>query len=149
MTVQKSTRKLTPELYHIFRDGMSLRKKHVEDIFGTSILDRAHPNLITKSKQYAYEGTDLLKQEVPDELVYDFEQFKTNSPDIYYLFKTDEDLSASVLNNLPRATDGIEQTTHAFLSGVLKLDTRGYYFDPEALKQLQVQEYLEMINNEE
>ncbi len=149
MTVQKSTQKLTPELYYIFRDGMALRKKHVEDIFGTSILDRAHPNLITKSKQYAYEGTDLLKQEVPDELDYDFEQFKTDSPDIYYLFKTDEDLSATVLNNLPRTGDGKEQTSHAFLSGVLKIDTRGYYFDPEALKQLQVQEYMEMMNDEE
>lgn len=149
MTVQKSTRKLTPDLYYIFRDGMALRKKHVEDIFGTSILDRVHPNLITKSKQYAYEGTDLLKQEVPNELDYDFEQFKTDSPDIYYLFKTDEDLSASVLNNLPRTGDGKEQTSHAFLSGVLKIDTRGYYFDPEALKQLQVQEYLEMLNDEE
>lgn len=149
MAVQKSTRKLTPELYYIFRDGMALRKKHVEDIFGTSILDRAHPNLITKSKQYAYEGTDLLKQEVPDELDYDFEQFKTKSPDIYYLYKTDRDLSAAVLNNLPRTGDGKEQTSHALLSGVLKIDTRGYYFDPEALKQLQVQEYLEMMNDEE
>ena len=141
--------RLTPELYYIFRDGMSLRKKHVENIFGTTILDKAHPDLITKSKQYAYEGTDLLKQEVPDKLNYDFEQFKTNSPDIYYLFKTDEDLSATVLNGLPKALDGKDQTTHAFLSGVLKIDTRGYYFDPEALKQLQVQEYLEMINDGE
>lgn len=140
--------KLTPELYYIFRDGMALRKKHVVDLFGTSVLDKALPNLVTKSKQYAYEGTEFLKQEVPEELDYDFEQFRTNSPDIYYLFKTDEDLSATVLNNLPRAKDGREQTTHAFLSGVLKLDTRGYYFDPEALKQLQVQEYLEMIKDE-
>lgn len=145
MTVQK----LTPDLYYLFRDGMSLRKKHLEDIFGTAILDKAHPNLITKSKQYAYEGTDLLKQSIPDELDYDFEQFKTNSPDIYYLFKTDGDLKASALNNLPRAEDGKEQTSHALLSGVLKLDTRGYYFDPEALKQLQVREYLEMINDGE
>ena len=141
--------RLTTDLYYLFRDGMELRTKHIEDIFGTSILDRAHPNLIEKTKQYTYRGTDLLKQGVPNDLNYDLRKFKVESSDIYYIYKSDSKLSASVLNSLPKASDGTDQSTHAILSGVLKVDSRGYYFDPEALKQLQVQEYMEMINNGE
>ena len=141
--------RLTTDLYYLFRDGMELRTKHIEDIFGTSILDRAHPNLITKSKQYAYEGTDLLKQEVPDELDYDFDLFRKESPDIYYILKDKKTLSASLLNELPEAKNGKTQIANALLSGVLKIDSRGYYFDPMSKKQLQVQEYLEMIKDGE
>lgn len=141
--------RLTTDLYYLFRDGMELRKKHVEDIFGTSILDKAHPNLIERTKQYTYRGTDLLKKQIPKELDYDLRKFKIESPDIYYIYKTDSKLSASVLNSLPKASDGIDQSTHAILSGVLKVDSRGYYFDSEAVEQLEIEEYLEMINNEE
>lgn len=141
--------RLTTDLYYLFRDGMELRTKHIEDIFGTSILDRAHPNLIVKTKQYTYRGTDLLKQQIPEELDYDLRKFKVESPDIYYIYKSDSKLSASVLNSLPKASNGTDQSTHAILSGVLKVDSRGYYFDPEAVKQLEIEEYLEMINDDE
>lgn len=141
--------RLTTDLYYLFRDGMELRTKHIEDIFGTSILDRAHPDLIEKTKQYTYRGTDLLKQRIPEGLDYDLRKFKVESPDIYYIYKSDSKLGASVLNSLPKASDGTDQSTHAIMSGILKVDSRGYYFDPEAVKQLEIEEYMEMINDEE
>lgn len=142
-------KKLTPDLYRLFRDGMALRKLHVKEIFGTEVLELLYPDLIQISKQYAYEGTEKLKSQIEEPIKYDFDLFRKESSDIYYMLKDKKTLKASMLNKLPKAENGKTQIVNALLSGVLKIDTRGYYFDPESRKQLQVQEYLELVNGEE
>ena len=141
--------KLTPDLYYLFKDGMALRKLHVKEIFGTDVLELLYPDLIQISKQYAYEGTKKLKDQIEEPIEYDFDLFRNESSDIYYMLKVKKTLSASTLNELPKAKNGKSQIANALLSKVLKIDSRGYYFDPESKKQLQVQEYLEMMNDEE
>ena len=124
-------KKLTPDLYFLFRDGMALRRSHLKDIFGYDALDYLHPDLITVNKYYGLEGTDKLKEQLPEEMPYDFELFKTGALNIYEMYSNNEKLTAKKLGKHPR-----KETVNALLSGILKYDSRGYYFSQQGRKLL-------------
>lgn len=135
-------KKFTKEHYHLFRDGMALRRAHLKDIFGYDALDYLHPNLITVNKYYGLEGTDKLKEQLPEETPYDFELFKTKAPNIYEMYINNERLTAKNLGKYPK-----KETVNAFLSGILKYDSRGYYFSQHGRKLLVLWE-LGVLNEE-
>ena len=121
--------------YYLFREGMILRKKHVEELFGTDVLDLLHPDLIEITDQYTYQGTKKLKKLVPRPIEYNENLFMMGSRDIYNIYKEGKPLKASRLNKLPEV-QGKSQIYHAFKSGILKHDTRSYYFDPVGIRKV-------------
>ena len=127
---------LKVENYYLFREGMTLRKKHVEELYGTDVLDLLHPDLIEVTDQYTYQGTKKLKELVPKPIKYDENLFMMGSRDIYTIYKEGKPLKASELNKLPLGHGGKSQIYHAFKSGILKHDTRSYYFDPTGIRKL-------------
>ena len=127
---------LTDKNYYLFREGMTLRKKHVEELFGTDVLDLLHPDLIEVTDQYTYQGTKKLKEQVPKPIKYDVQLFTMFSRDIYNIYKEGRPLKASELNKLPIGHEGKSQIYYAFKSGVLKHDTRSYYVDPAGIRKV-------------
>lgn len=130
------------EDYFYLREGMVLRKKHVLEIFKYDFLDRAHPDLVTSNSQSGFRGTKKLRSQVSFE--YNPFWFIKASPDIYKMYKEGEPLVASVLNELPKL-HGNTQIYQAFRSGILKHDTRSYYYDPEGIQHLKIYELQEGI----
>ena len=125
------------EDYYYLREGMVLRKKHVLEIFKSDLIDLAHPDLVTSNSQSGFRGTKKLRSQVS--FKYDPILFMMGSRDIYKMYKEGEPLVASVLNELPEF-QGNTQIYHAFKSGLLKHDTRSYYFDPEGIRRLRLHE---------
>lgn len=128
--------------YFYLREGMVLRKKHVLEIFKSDILDLAHPDLVTSNSQSGFRGTEKLRDQVSFE--YNPYWFINAAPGIYELYKKGEPLVASVLNGLPKL-HGNTQIYHAFRSGILKHDTRSYYYDPVGIRHLKLYELREEI----
>ena len=128
--------------YFYLREGMVLRKKHFLEIFGNDLIDLAHPDLVTSNSQSGFRGTKKLRDQVSFE--YKPKWFMLAAPGIYKMYKEDEPLVASVLNGLPKL-QGKTQIYHAFTSGILKHDTRSYYYDEEGLRQLRLYELQEGI----
>ena len=130
------------EDYFYLREGMVLRKKHVLEIFKYDFIDRAHPDLVTSNSQSGYRGTKKLRSQVVFE--YKPNWFIMAAPDIYKMYKKGEPLVASVLNELPKL-QGKTQIYQAFRSGILKHDTRSYYYDEEGIRRLKLYELQEGI----
>ena len=125
------------EDYFYLREGMVLRKKHILEIFKSDLIDLAHPDLVTSNSQSGFRGTKKLRSQVSFE--YEPVMFIMAAPDIYKMYKEGEPLVASVLNELPKL-HGNTQIYHAFTSGILKHDTRSYYYDPEGIRYLKIHE---------
>lgn len=125
------------EDYFYLREGMVLRKKHVLEIFGNDLIDLQHPDLVTSNSQSGFRGTEKLR----DQVIFEYKPywFINAAPDIYKMYKEGEPLVASVLNGLPKI-NGNTQIYHAFTSGILKHDTRSYYYDPEGIRHLKLYE---------
>lgn len=123
-------RKLEPELYYILRDGMALRKKHIIEIYGSPLLDLAYPKLVKKVYQGMYQGTDELKESIPNNEFYDLDRLLVKAPDVYYLLEQEIEPGVKYFEKMSPSEDGKPQEIEAILSGFLKHDTRGYYFDP-------------------
>ena len=121
--------------YFYLREGMVLRKKHVLEIFGNDLIDLQHPDLVTSNSQSGFRGTKKLRSQVSFE--YNPNMFMMAAPDIHKMFKEGEPLVASVLNELPER-QGKSQIYYAFTSGILKHDTRSYYYDPNGIRQLRL-----------
>ena len=135
--MKKKFELIKEEDYFYLREGMVLRKKHVLEIFKYDFIDRAHPDLVTSNSQSGYRGTEKLRSQVSFE--YKPFMFMMAAPGIYKMYKEGEPLVASVLNELPER-GGKSQIYYAFTSGILKHDTRSYYYDPEGIIQLKLHE---------
>lgn len=125
------------EDYFYLREGMVLRKKHVLEIFKSDLIDLAHPDLVTSNSQSGFRGTKKLRSQVSFEYIPN--RFMMAAPDIYKMYKEGEPLVTSALNELLEL-HGKSQIYYAFESGILKHDTRGYYYDPEGIRQLRLYE---------
>ena len=131
-------RKLEPELYNIFRDGMALRKKHIIEIYGSPILDMAYPNLVKRVYQGMYQGTDELKESIPNNDFYDLDMLQVKAPDVFYMLEHDIEPGMKYFEKMSLSEDNKPQEIEAILSGFLKHDTRGYYFDPYGKKLIEL-----------
>lgn len=124
-------KELTPDLYYLFREGMELRQKDVVEIFGTKDLHLKYPELIYKTPEYKYRGSAYLYDILPMPIEYDVERFIEKAPNIYnYGYKVNEKPRAGLLNLVP-LVDGKTQVYHGFMSGILKYNQNGFYFDKE------------------
>ena len=142
-------KELKSEHYILFRDGMELRKKHIEEFFGFSILHRVYPELIIKTDSYSYKGTDKLKQLIPEDFYNPFD-FHVGSPDIVKIYENDEPLTATKLNDLPPSPNlkYPSQVYSAMISGILKYGTRGYYFDNTGLEEYELYKIMKLQKGE-
>ena len=101
----------------------------------TDLIDLQHPDLVTSNSQSGFRGTKKLRSQVS--FKYNPNWFMMAAPDIHEMFKKGEPLVASVLNELPEK-QGKSQIYHGFYSGILKHDTRSYYFDEVGIRQLRL-----------
>ena len=131
-------KKLEPESYYILREGMALRKKHVIEIYGSPILDLAYPNLVKRVYQGMYQGTDELKESIPNNEFYDLDRLQVKAPDVYYLIEHGLEPEIKYFEKMSPTDNGKPQEIEAILSGFLKHDTRGYYFDPHGKKLIEL-----------
>ncbi len=124
-------KELTPDLYYLFREGMTLRKKHIMEIFGSNDLHLKYPELIWKTPERTYRGSAYLYDILPMPIEYDVKRFIEKAPDIYNNgYKVNSELPAGLLNLLP-LVDGKTQVYHGFMSGILKYKSSRFYFDKE------------------
>ena len=138
-------RELTPDLYYLFREGMTLRKKDVVEIFGTDDLHLKYPGLIYKPHHSSFRGSAYLYDLLPLEDRYDVERFIEKAPDIYNNgYKANARLYAGLLDLLP-PVDGKSQIYHGLMSGILKYSQARFYFDKEGVHQLKLYESQEGI----
>lgn len=110
---------------YLVRKGIALRKKHLK-LFNDNIKE-----IVKKTPNGYYVGINP-NVKVPK---YDCKLFKTKSKNIYQLFKQNPKMiiHASIMNNFSN-----DEIKNAFISGYLKHDSRGYYFDTSirALKEV-------------
>lgn len=125
--------------YHLFRPGMLLRKYHLVWLFDNPYVQLENPELIEERPGYLYRGTGLLKSQVPKVIDYTTVQLKMGAPDIYQLAqesKPNVKLDTKLIHSFEDHPAGGNQVATGFRSGILKYDTRGYYFDPLGLHYL-------------
>lgn len=119
--------KLSEEDKILFREGMALRNYHIDWLFGGNVIILLNPELFDKDKNYAHIGSLQLKASITS-VPYNVMRFKMSSPDIYAMWKNQEPLSTKKLNSLEGNAVGKNQVAEAFRSGILKYDSRGYYW---------------------
>ena len=135
-------RELTPDLYFLFRKGMTLRTKDAVEIFGTDDLHFRYSGLIWKPHNFGFRGAEYLHMTMPRPIKYDPKRFIEKAPNIYhYAYKVNEKLYAGLLDILD-PVDGKSQVYHGLMSGILMYcgSQKGFYYDKEGIRQLKIYE---------
>ena len=137
-------RELTPDLYFLFRRGMTLRVKDAVEIFGTDDLHFRYSGLIWKPRRTVFKGSEYLYDLMPKPVKYDPKRFIEKAPNIYhYGYKVNERLYTGLLDILD-PVDGKSQIYHGLMSGILKYKN-GFHYDKEGIRQLKLYEAQEGI----
>lgn len=112
-------------LYYIFRPGMALPRKDVQAIFHLDPLEKHYPDLLYRTEKGRVVGTailDALNNASPHRVFYDLEYLQKTSPTLAKQF-----LSGREPKGVPP-----KELARGIISGILKCDSRGYYFSPTA-----------------
>lgn len=113
---------LNQATYYMFRRGNALRGYLIKDIFRKGEIEN-NPHLVEKTHNSQYIGTEYLK-EIVGEVPYNIEYLKTYAPNLYTQFIKGEKSNAER-----------KELAHGIISGILKVDSRGFYFDPKAIRR--------------
>ena len=121
--------KFTDNLYYLFRAGMSIPRSVVREIFHLHPIEDYYRDLLYKTKGGRVAGTGILNalnNSSRYEVFYDLE----------YLQKTSPKLANQFLSGLqPSSAIPKEELARGIISGILKCDSRGYYFSATAREE--------------
>lgn len=122
--------KFTDNLYYLFRPGMALPRGIVREIFHLDPIEEYYPNLLHKNSKGQIAGTailDALNNTSPYKIFYDIDYLRKTSPKLTNQFLSGQEPSKDI---------PIEELARGIISGILKCDSRGYYFSPTAKEEI-------------
>lgn len=129
-------KELRPENYYIFRPGNNLRRGVLRELFLADPIEDYYPDLLFKTSHNQIKATAILEAlyntKGKEFLYYDLDRLQTISPIIYHQFLSD----AETIIDPSKLEHPNKELAGAIVTGIVKYDSRGYYFSPTAKERL-------------